>query len=118
MFLPAAGQGALAVEGRRDDKEMQEIVAPINHLPSWRCVAAERAFLESFGGGCRAPIGILGTIKGKNLNLKAMVLSADGRETSGESIEGAPSMPEEIGRALARKLLDAGAGELLPEEKL
>jgi len=45
-FLPAVGQGALVVEARLNDKEMVELVPPLNHLPTWQSTIAERAFLS------------------------------------------------------------------------
>jgi hydroxymethylbilane synthase len=114
-FLPAAGQGALAIEGRLDDPELAALVAPVNQPDAWRCVTAERAFLRALGGGCRAPIGVLGTINGDKLRLEAMITSPDGREVKRTSVEDDAMSPPELGIELARQLLDMGAGELLPE---
>ncbi|MEK7353251.1 MAG: hydroxymethylbilane synthase, partial [Chloroflexota bacterium] len=59
-FLPAVGQGVLAIEGRSDEKGCSKIAAPLNHLPTWQSITAERAFLRTLAGGCQAPIAALG----------------------------------------------------------
>ena len=116
-FLPAVGQGALAIEIRSDDRGVAEIVAPLNHLPTRQSVTAERAFLSALGGGCRAPIAALGTVNGTVLRLEGMV--ADFRKTKllCSSEEGGATAPEELGAKLAQKLLAMGAGEFLTEAK-
>jgi hydroxymethylbilane synthase len=116
-FLPAAGQGALVMETRVEDKELIDLVLPINHLPTWQCVTAERTFLRELGGGCRAPIATLGTINGNMLRLEGMVASPTGKKLLRESIEGGATSAEELGMILARKMLELGASELIAEAK-
>ena len=57
QFVPAPGQGAIALECRDDDAAVRDAVAPLDHAPTARAVAAERAFLEALGGGCNVPLG-------------------------------------------------------------
>lgn len=116
-FLPAAGQGALVVEARVEDKELIDLVSPLNHLPTWQCVTAERAFLRELGGGCRAPIATLGTINGDTLRLEGMVASPTGTKLLRDSIEGNVTSTEELGMTLARNMLEMGASELIAEAK-
>jgi hydroxymethylbilane synthase len=116
-FLPAAGQGALAVEGRPADKELTDLVFPLDHPPTRRCVTAERAFLRELGGGCRAPIAALGTIHADKLRLDGMVASPDGRMLLRDSIEGDLTAAEELGMSLAGKMLQIGASQLIAEAK-
>lgn len=116
-FLPAVGQGALAIEVRSNDKEIAEILSPLNHLPTWQSITAERAFLSALGGGCRAPIAALGTVTGENLKLEGMVAQADGQKIIRSSVVGSATAPEELGKQLAQKLLDLGAAELMAEAK-
>ena len=116
-FLPAVGQGALAVETRSDDKEVAGIVVPLNHLPAWQGITAERAFLSALGGGCRAPIAALGTVSGTILRLEGMVADVTRKLTLFASGEGSNTAPEEIGVRLARKLIGMGAAELLAEAR-
>ena len=115
QFLPAVGQGALAVEIRTDDKETASIITHLNHLPTWQSITAERAFLRALGGGCRAPIAALGIVKGVHLRLEGMVGSI-GRNKILQSLEeGDASNPEDIGVRLANKLLGMGGNEFIAE---
>ena len=117
QFLPAVGQGTLVIEARSDDKEVNEIVAPLNHLPTWQCVSAERAMLSALGGGCRAPIAALGTVTGTSLRLEGMVADASGEKILHGSEEGGAISPEELGVKLAQKLLAMGAAEFIAEAR-
>ena len=116
-FLPAVGQGTLAIEGRLGDNELARLVSPINHLPTWQGITAERAFLGALGGGCRAPIAALGTISGNSLKLQGMVADASGKKLLCASEEGDTMTPEKVGRRLAQKLLEMGASEFITEVK-
>ncbi|MBI2874982.1 MAG: hydroxymethylbilane synthase [Firmicutes bacterium] len=64
VCLPAAGQGALAVEARDDDRRVAELCRALDHHPTRLAVEAERSFLAEMGGGCRAPIGVLAYLAG------------------------------------------------------
>ena len=116
-FLPAVGQGALAMEARLDDDETVKMVAPLNHLPTWQSITAERAFLSALGGGCRAPIAALGTVKGTTLRLEGMVADVRDKKIVRGSEEGSATAPEELGVRLAQKLLVMGADEFIVEAK-
>lgn len=116
-FLPAVGQGALAVEARSNDKETAKIVAPLNHVPTWQCVTAERAFLYTLGGGCRAPIAALGKVNGATIKLEGMVADTRGKKLIRGSAEGSAGSPEELGARLAQQILEAGASEIIAEVK-
>lgn len=112
-FLPAVGQGVLAIEGRMTDKEIKRLIDPINHLPTWQSITAERAFLFALGGGCRAPIAALGTVNGTILELKGMVADAGGQQILYDREEGSTAVPEEVGKRLAQKMLKQGASEFI-----
>ncbi len=116
-FLPAVGQGALAIEIRLGDEESAELILPINHLPTWQGTTAERAFLSTLGGGCRAPIAALGTVNGTALELKGMVADASGKKILHASEEGSAMTPEEVGIRLAKKMLAMGASEFITEAR-
>jgi len=116
-FLPAVGQGALAMEARLDDDETVKMVAPLNHLPTWQSITAERAFLSALGGGCRAPIAALGTVKNGTLKLEGMVADVNEKKIVRASVEGSATSPEELGVRLAQKLLVMGADEFIVEAK-
>ncbi|MFC2066066.1 hydroxymethylbilane synthase [Chloroflexota bacterium] len=116
-FLPSVGQGVLAVEARLDDKEVAELTAPLNHTPTWQSISAERAFLKALGGGCRAPIAALGTVKDGTLQLEGMVADVRTRKTIRASAEDSALTPEELGDWLAQKMLAMGADEFLVEAR-
>ncbi len=115
--LPAVGQGTLAIETRLDDSKVVKITVPLNHLPTWQSIIAERAFLSALGGGCRAPIAALGTVNGTILRLEGMVADVGRKKILLSSEEGSNTAPEELGVRLAQKLIAMGAAEFLAEAR-
>ncbi len=79
-MLPAPAQGAIGIECRRDDIRIRDLLAPLNHLPTAQCLAAERALLDGLDGSCRTPIAALATLEGDGLAFKARLLSPDGSQ--------------------------------------
>jgi len=117
-FLPAVGQGALVIEARLGDEEITGLISPINHLPSWQSVIAERAFLSALGGGCRAPIAALGTVVDSTLKLEGMVADVSGKRMVRASEEGNTAQAEQVGVKLAQKMLAMGAAEFITRARL
>jgi hydroxymethylbilane synthase len=117
-FLPAVGQGALAVETRLGDEELAELVLSINHLPTWQSITAERAFLSALGGGCRAPIAALGIASGTTLDLEGMIADVSGKKILRALEKGSVTLPEEVGVRLAQKILGMGASEFITEARV
>jgi hydroxymethylbilane synthase len=115
LLIPQVGQGALAVECRADDEETLAALAVIEHEPSRRAVDAERAWLAEVGGGCDLPVGAHAKVDPEGrLRLAAMIGTPDGRVMLRDSDEG--DDPVELGRRLARHLLDdAGGSSLLAD---
>lgn len=115
-LLPAVGQGALGIEGRKGDDEMRDILFFIDHLPTRHAVEAERTLMFELEGGCQVPIGAIGrhTADG-TLELDAVVCSLDGSRTVRDRHSGPAEGAEDIGRTLAGRLLDMGAREILRE---
>ena len=113
-FVPAVGQGALAIETRADD-EITGLLSPINHLPTWQEITAERAFLIALGGGCRSPIAALGTVNGETLKLAGMASDTSGQKIIRASGEGSTLTADDIGRQLAEKMLEMGAAKFFDE---
>lgn len=113
-MLPAAGQGALAVECRADRTDVLAAVAPLMDPAADAAVRAERSLLATLEGGCTAPIGaharIVQTPAGINLQLSAFVGTSTGNEHLRRASVGSPLDPEGLGADLARRLLDEGAG--------
>jgi hydroxymethylbilane synthase len=116
-FLPAVGQGALAIEGRLGDADITRIVSPVNHLPTWQCVTAERALLRALEGGCRTPIAALATVSGDTLKLSGMVASISGRKVLQALEEGRAESAEAAGIKLAEKMQKMGAAEIIAEAR-
>jgi hydroxymethylbilane synthase len=112
-FLPSVGQGALAIEARSDDQEVVELLALLNHVPTWQSITAERAFLEALGGGCRAPITALGTMEYGTLRLGGMVADVGTRKIIRASAMDSTLSAQELGVRLAQKLLAMGADEFI-----
>ncbi|MBI3661713.1 MAG: hydroxymethylbilane synthase [Acidobacteria bacterium] len=113
QVLPAVGQGALGIECRGEDARVAELLRVLDHDETRAGVTAERALLARLEGGCQVPLGAWGRIEGGRLWLDAVVLAADGSEHVRDIVAGAPEDSEALGRELAEKLLDAGAGRLL-----
>jgi hydroxymethylbilane synthase len=101
---PAPGQGAIAVQIRRDDARMLALLAAIDDRPTRLTVEAERAFLSASGGGCRAPIGALATIDGDELDLLGGYASPDGSDTVVARRRGPVVAGAGLGRELAADL--------------
>ncbi|MEX0629257.1 MAG: hydroxymethylbilane synthase [Chloroflexota bacterium] len=101
---PAPGQGAIAVQVRRDDARMLELVAAIDDRSTRLAVEAERAFLSASGGGCRAPIGALATITDDELDLLGGYASPDGSGTAVARRRGPLAAGTDLARELAAAL--------------
>lgn len=115
-WLPAAGQGAIAIQVRSDDTEMRDVMASLNHAPTDIAVKAERAFLSALEGGCQVPIGALAMSDGNGaMTLHGFVSDIKGRDRVRGSVPLNQDSPEESGRALAAELRTRGATSLLME---
>ena len=115
-WLPAAGQGAIAVEARADDEALLEILSRLHHAPTSVAVRAERAFLAALEGGCQVPIGALAQSDDNgDLILYGFVSDIKGRDVVRGSIAVDEASPEISGQALAADLRTRGASSLLIE---
>ncbi|MDR6226445.1 hydroxymethylbilane synthase [Desmospora profundinema] len=112
-MLPAVGQGALAVQCRSDDHDLLEYLQVLNDPETERSVTAERSFLHSFDGGCHLPIAGYAVNRPDGIHLRGMVAHPSGNPVL--SAEESGDNSREIGKRLARRLLDQGAGVLLEE---
>jgi len=115
-WLPAAGQGAIAVEIRSDDEEMHRILAPLDHRETSIATRAERSFLAALDGGSQLPIGALASTGADGaMTLHGFVSDVSGRDTVRGSISVDLEAPDISGRALAADLRTRGASSLLME---
>lgn len=112
-YIPAGGQGALAIEVRIDDEDVLGIVGQLEDRDVASQVRAERAFLAEIGGDCHTPVGVHASLHGLRLRLRALVLSPDGQQRVEGTGEGEAVTPETLGVTLGRELLQRGAGRLL-----
>lgn len=117
-FLPAVGQGALGVECRSDDELATKLLDPLNHLITRASVLAERHLLRLLEGGCMIPLSAWGRAgRGDQLLLTGRVFSVDGRKMVEAESAGSALEPEALGEAVAKKLLDQGADEILRTDR-
>jgi hydroxymethylbilane synthase len=115
-WLPAAGQGIVAIEIREDDDELREIVGPLDHPLTSIAARAERAFLAELEGVPQMPIAVLamqGATAG--LVLHALVSDAAARNPVRGSVEVDRDAPEASGRELATEMRNRGVASLLLE---
>jgi hydroxymethylbilane synthase len=116
ICLPAIGQGALGIETRIADGELDQYLQVIDHEASHISIVAERAFLRRLEGGCQVPIACWGRVSERGtLTLKGFVGDLEGRRVLKGRVEGEMEKAEELGAALAEDLLSRGAGEILKE---
>jgi hydroxymethylbilane synthase len=123
-FIPAGGQGALAIETLADRKEgeLDRALGAINDTRAFYETAAERAFLAAIDASCTTPVGVRARIDGDTLALAAMLFSPDGARELLESIREplasdlAPAAAEDSGKRLAEKMLARGAAAFLGKE--
>ncbi|POM25558.1 Porphobilinogen deaminase [Actinomadura rubteroloni] len=115
QMLPAPGQGALALECRADRADLVELLAAVDDPASRAAVTAERTVLAVLEAGCSAPVGTYAAEVEQKLRLTANVVGVDGARQIRLSASGHPDWPDELGRELARRLLDQGADQLMGE---
>lgn len=107
-WLPAPGQGAMAVEVRKGDRSVRRTVARIDHVATRAAVTAERAVVAALGGGCDLPLGALARVQDRQLRLRAAIFSRDGRRRFAAERSGTPATAARIGRELGRTLAKVG----------
>jgi hydroxymethylbilane synthase len=113
VMCPAVGQGALAIESRRDDAATRTLLAFLNDSATRAAIECERALLGALGGGCQVPIGAYAEHHGGRLQLRAMVGRPDGSRVLREQAEG--DNAGQLGREVAQTLLRRGADKILTE---
>jgi hydroxymethylbilane synthase len=110
-FLPAVGQGAIAIETRADDGAKRGLVAAINDADTATAIAAERAFLAVLDGSCRTPIGGHARLSGDTVRFRGMIIRPDGTEAFEVFREGRRNDAAGLGADAGRELKErAGAG--------
>ena len=106
-IIPCAGQGVIALQCRKNDLEIIELLEKINHKPTRTCSMAERQVLKILEGDCETAIGVIANIKDKNITLEAELFSIDGKKrfylTASKNINFAIELGTEIGRILKKE---------------
>lgn len=136
-FVPSGGQGALAIEALAGSligasEELERAVAALNDTHAMAEVTAERSFLATLGASCVSPVGVKGSIEGDLIRVRALLFSVDGTRSladetaaphriskasgGGEHDGGAIAAAAALGSALGRRMLAAGAGEMIGRE--
>jgi hydroxymethylbilane synthase len=113
-LVPAAGQGALALEIREDDARMRELLAPMHHPATAACILAERELQRRLEGGCQVPLGAYAEVSADGLlTLRACLASLDGLRVLREKQTGLADDPVGVAEALETALAAQGAREIL-----
>lgn len=114
-WLPAVGQGALGMVCRQDDTETCKLLGVLDDADTHAATIAERALLRELEGGCQIPIGALAAVNGTEIHLRALVASVDGKRVVRGELRGRRAEAGAIGAALARQLVERGAGDILAQ---
>jgi len=115
QFLPAVGQGAIAIQCRVKDSEAADVVSRLDDVETRNAIVAERALLKAVEGGCQVPLGAWARVERDQLVMEACVCSADGTQCIRQRVAGSPSQAAELGEQLARLLFENGAQAILQE---
>ena len=111
--LPAAGQGAVGIECRTDDMQVQALLAPLADAKTTYCVRAERAMNNHLQGGCQVPIGGYAVLQQGQLYLRALVGDIDGSRIIRAEGKSPVENAEALGVQIAEQLLAQGADKIL-----
>lgn len=113
IFVPAAGQGAIAVQIREDDDVAADIVSTLQHPETRAAVDAERTFLAALSVGCQAPVGVHARIDGDQMEAWALAVAVDGSHRVEVGAAGPTDQAASVGRKLADAARERGAEELI-----
>lgn len=105
--VPAVGQGVIAVQMRKDDRDAERVLSQIDDETSGLESRCERAFAKRLGVDCNVPVGACARVSGQNVKMIGMMAREDGSELRRTSVSGVPSEAVALGRKLAEALLNA-----------
>jgi len=112
-FIPAVGQGSLAIEIREEDEETMRLIEPLNHPESRVRAECERAFLRRLEGGCQVPIGAFAQVRGNTVSVRGFISDLEGLKFIEGEEEGKIEDAREVGERLAEDLLQRGGDRIL-----
>lgn len=113
IMIPAVGQGALCIETRENDADIQPVMDKLDDPDTRICVTGERAFLKQIEGSCHIPVACFGKIADSKVELTAIVASEDGTQVVKEQIISSFEQIEQSGQALAVTVLEKGGQKIL-----
>ncbi len=113
VCLPACGQGAVGIELRENDPEIEALIAVLNDGDTQVRVSAERAMNTRLNGGCQVPIAGFAILEGDELFLRGLVGSPDGKHMLKAEARAHRNKSEQLGVSIAEQLLEQGAGRIL-----
>ena len=111
-FVPAVGQGIIAVEARDDDTATLARLTRLDHAATRACALAERAYLALLGASCTTPVAAHARLEGATLQMSAIVADEEGRRLLRTSGSGPAADAASLGRGLAEELLAKGAATI------
>lgn len=113
LFMPAAGQGTILLEGRSDDEAAARAAATVTDRAAASELAAERALICALEADCHTAVGALARVEGDGIALSAVCVAPDGSRWIRDSVSGGIESAADLGRELAERMLGVGAGEIL-----
>ena len=113
QIIPAAGQGALAVEIRADDEKTFDAIKFLNDFETCAATKIERDFLQVIGGGCQIPVGIYAAVDGEKISARAVIASIDGKNFVKDFATDTLKNIDDFGKNFAEKLLSSGGAKIL-----
>lgn len=111
-IIPAAGQGIITIETRKDNYRIKPILQQLNHIETFVRAQTERGFITRLGGSCQIPIGAYASIINEDISIKGFVANPDGDQFYMAEISGKKEQAYNTGVRLAEKLLALGASEI------
>jgi hydroxymethylbilane synthase len=112
-FVPAPGQGTLALEARAGDARVQEALAAITDADAFACLLAERALAHALDASCHTPLGAHAELAQGRMRMRAWVGLPDGSAWVSDELDGGDADPEALGREVAERIKRVGGGEIL-----
>jgi hydroxymethylbilane synthase len=115
QMLPAAAQGVIGIECLESNADLRHVLAALNHETTVLTTRAERAIASTLSASCQSPVATHDVIDDETMTITALVAMPDGSRVVRDTLSGPANNAENLGRQLAGKLLDQGAGEILAE---
>jgi hydroxymethylbilane synthase len=104
IFLPAGGQGVIALQARSGDERVRALIDPLNHFDTRLCLRAEREFLRWLQGDCNQPVGVLAIVEGTLMKIRAQVFDLGATAPREGAVEGPSEDVEKLAAELFRKV--------------